>query len=68
MQAPASLLKNLALGYNDWMLNTNKAAQLLARRSVLVRRQKWGVEGFRKKMRAWGKLGGRPRTKNARKP
>lgn len=32
-------------------------------RSVVARRLKWGKEGFRKRMRAWGKLGGRPRTK-----
>ena len=36
------------------------AAKELARLSVQARRQKWGTEGFRDRMKAWGKLGGRP--------
>jgi hypothetical protein len=50
------------------MGKTTDAAKELAKRSVAARRRKWGEEGFREKMQAWGKLGGRPRTKNARKP
>lgn len=50
------------------MGKASEAARELAKRSVAVRRMKWGVEGFREKMQAWGKLGGRPRTKNVRKP
>jgi hypothetical protein len=38
----------------------SEAARLLARRSVQVRRQKWGEAEFRRRLRAWGKLGGRP--------
>jgi hypothetical protein len=45
------------------MNNATRAAQELAERSVAVRRLKWGDEGFRKRMKAWGKLGGRPRAK-----
>jgi len=41
----------------------SKAAQELARLSVAARRRKWGREGFRERMRAWGKLGGRPPKK-----
>jgi len=41
----------------------SEAARVLALRSVKVRTEKWGAKGFREKMRAWGKLGGRPRTK-----
>ena len=37
------------------------AARALARRSVAARKKKWGVAGFRQKLAAWGKLGGRPR-------
>jgi hypothetical protein len=42
------------------MRKTSEAARMLARRSVAARQRKWGVEGFREKMRVWGKLGGRP--------
>lgn len=42
------------------MRTTTKAAKELARRSVRARRLKWGSEGFRARMREWGKLGGRP--------
>jgi hypothetical protein len=45
------------------MSKATEAARALARRSVAARRLKWGAEGFRERMRAWGKLGGRPRTK-----
>jgi len=48
------------------MTKATEAARALARRSVAVRRQKWGTEGFRERMRAWGKLGGRPRTKKGK--
>ena len=54
---------NLALGYSDGMGKANEAARELARLSVAARRRKWGAEGFREKMQAWGKLGGRPRGK-----
>ena len=54
---------NLALGYREAMTKASEAARSLAMRSVAARRLKWGKEGFRKRMRAWGKLGGRPRTK-----
>jgi len=43
------------------MDRVREAARHLARRSVAARRRKWGAEGFRERMRAWGKLGGRPR-------
>ena len=38
-----------------------QAARALAKRSIAARRRKWGAKGFRKRMRAWGKLGGRPK-------
>lgn len=50
------------------MDKASQAARELAKRSVAARRLKWGEEGFREKMQAWGKLGGRPRVKNVRKP
>jgi len=50
------------------MKKAAEAAKELAKLSVAARRRKWGEDGFRKKMQAWGKLGGRPRTKSVRKP
>ncbi len=45
------------------MKKASKAARELAKRSVAARRLKWGNKGFRKRLQAWGKLGGRPRSK-----
>ncbi|MBI4472292.1 MAG: hypothetical protein HY646_06460 [Acidobacteria bacterium] len=39
----------------------SKAAVELAQRSVEARKKKWGEKEFKKKMRQWGRLGGRPR-------
>jgi hypothetical protein len=41
--------------------DVNQAASALGKRSADVRRKKWGKREFVKKMRQWGKLGGRPR-------
>jgi hypothetical protein len=49
------------------MGKASEAARELAKRSVAVRRLKWGEEGFREKMQAWGKLGGRPRGKKGKR-
>jgi hypothetical protein len=49
------------------MKKASDAARELARRSVEVRKQKWGKKGFRERMRAWGKLGGRPPKKGQNK-
>ena len=43
-----------------------EAARELVKRSIAARKKKWGAKGFREKMRAWGKLGGRPRTKKGK--
>ena len=51
---------NLTIGYINSMKKASEAARELAKRSVAVRRLKWGKNGFRKRMQAWGKLGGRP--------
>ena len=40
---------------------TSEAAKLMARRSVQARIEDWGQEEFRRRMRKWGKLGGRPK-------
>jgi hypothetical protein len=55
------LSNNLALGYSCNMSKANDAARELARRSVEARRKKWGKKEFARRMREWGKLGGRPR-------
>ncbi len=46
---------------------SSDAARLLARRSVKARREAWGEAEFARRMRAWGKLGGRPRKSTAQK-
>jgi len=38
-----------------------KAASLMGRKSAESRRKRWGKEEFRRRMREWGKLGGRPK-------
>lgn len=43
--------------------NTSEAARLLARKSVRARREKWGEKEFLRRMREWGKKGGRPPKK-----
>lgn len=43
--------------------DVNKAASALGKRSAEVRQKKWGKREFLKRMREYGKLGGRP-TKN----
>ncbi len=43
------------------MTNVSQAASVLGRRSAQVRVKKWGEEEFRRRLREWGKLGGRPR-------
>jgi len=39
----------------------SEAAKLLGRRSAEVREEAWGRREFVKRMREWGKLGGRPK-------
>jgi len=41
---------------------TSKAASLMGRRSAEARIKKWGKQEFTRKMREWGKLGGRPKS------
>ena len=41
--------------------NVNEAASALGKRSAEVRKKTWGKEEFVKRMREYGKLGGRPR-------
>jgi len=48
------------------MKRISEAARALAKRSVATRRRKWGARGFREKLQAWGKLGGRPRAKEGK--
>jgi hypothetical protein len=45
----------------------NKAASALGKRSVEARKKKWGKKEFLKRMREYGKLGGRPSTKKKSK-
>jgi hypothetical protein len=43
------------------MSRVSKAASLLGRKSAEARAKKWGKKAFVRKMREWGKLGGRPK-------
>jgi hypothetical protein len=52
---------NLTLGYNVNVSDVNKAASLMGRKSAEARKKKWGKKEFVRKMREWGKLGGRPK-------
>ena len=44
------------------MKDVSKAASLMGRKSAKARKQKWGAKAFARKMREWGKLGGRPKN------
>lgn len=41
--------------------DVNEAASALGKRSAEARQKKWGKREFLKRMRGYGKLGGRPR-------
>jgi len=41
--------------------NISKAASLMGRKSAKARTAKWGRKEFVRRMREWGKLGGRPK-------
>ena len=41
--------------------NVNEAASAMGKRSAEVRQKKWGKKEFLKRMREYGKLGGRPK-------
>jgi len=42
------------------MTELSKAASLMGRKSAKARSAKWGKKEFARRMREWGKLGGRP--------
>jgi hypothetical protein len=53
------------------MTKVSKAASLLGKKSAQTRKEKLGQKEFVRKLRRWGKLGGRPKgsskkTKKAR--
>jgi hypothetical protein len=41
-------------------MDVSKAASLMGRKSAEARIKKWGKKEFVRKMREWGKCGGRP--------
>jgi hypothetical protein len=43
------------------MTDVSKAANLMGRRSAQARIKMWGRAEFERRMREWGKLGGRPK-------
>jgi hypothetical protein len=42
-------------------MDPSQAASILGKKSAEARRKAWGEREFIKRMRAWGKLGGRPK-------
>jgi hypothetical protein len=43
------------------MKTLSSAASVMGQRSAEARKKKWGKKEFVRRMREWGKLGGRPR-------
>jgi hypothetical protein len=41
--------------------DVNEAASALGKRSAEARKKAWGAREFKKRMKEWGKLGGRPK-------
>ncbi len=60
------MTSNLTIGYKKHMRKASEAARLLARKSVRARREKWGEKEFVRRMREWGRLGGRPPKKEGK--
>ena len=47
--------------------DASSAASLMGRRSAEARKKKWGKQEFTRRMREWGKLGGRPKGSGKKK-
>ena len=47
--------------------DATRAASLMGRRSVEARKKKWGEKGFARRLKEWGKLGGRPKGSGKKK-
>ena len=43
------------------VMDESKAASILGKKSAATRQKLWGKREFVKRMREWGKLGGRPK-------
>ena len=49
------------------MTDVSRAASLMGRKSAKARTAKWGKKEFVRRMREWGKLGGRPKGSSKKK-
>jgi len=47
--------------------DATSAARLMAELSVEARKKKWGTKEFLRKMRQWGRQGGRPKSSGKKK-
>ncbi len=47
--------------------DASSAASLMGKRSAEARAKKWGTAEFNRRMRVWGKLGGRPKGSGKKK-
>ena len=47
--------------------DASSAARLMGKRSAEARKQKWGAKEFTRRMREYGKLGGRPKGSGKKK-
>jgi len=61
------IIINLSLGYYLYVTELSKAATLMGRKSAEARAQKWGKKEFVRRMREWGRLGGRPKGSEKKK-
>jgi hypothetical protein len=50
------------------MSRVSKPASLMGRKSAEARAKKWGKQEFVRKMREWGRLGGRPKGSGKKQP
>jgi hypothetical protein len=48
-------------------MDMSKAASMMGRKSAEVRRKKWGEKKFQRKMREFGRKGGRPKGSGKKK-
>jgi hypothetical protein len=49
------------------MMDIGDAASMMGRKSAQIRQKKWGKKEFIRRMREWGKLGGRPKNSGKQK-
>jgi len=54
-------MKEKREGKQDMESKISEVMSLMGKRSAAAREKTWGKAEFKKRMKAWGKLGGRPK-------